>query len=247
MSTILGALRKTIQEYELIKPGDRIAVGLSGGKDSTVLLWALKKFQRFSPVPFELEAITISNGFENMDLTPMVQYCAELAVPYHIEETEIAHIVFDIRKEKNPCSLCSTMRRGALAEVMNRKGLNVLALGHHADDAIETLMMNMFYTGKISTFEVKSHLSRSNVTMIRPLIGSSEQEIIGLVHQMNLPVIASPCPATGNTKRHEISQLLNSIYMSIPHSRASLLRAMKNEDQLNLWFPSLISAHNENK
>ncbi len=241
MSTILGALRKTIQEYELIKPGDRIAVGLSGGKDSTALLWALKKFQRFSTVPFDLEAITISNGFENFDLSPMKRFCDELQVPYHIEETEIAKIVFDIRKEKNPCSLCAKMRRGALTEVMNREGLNVLALGHHADDALQTLMMNMLYTGKLSTFEVKSYLSRSNVTMIRPLIGSSEQEVIGLVRQMNLPVIASPCPATGNTKRQEISQLLSSIYKNIPHSRASLLTAMKNEDQMNLWFPSLIA------
>lgn len=246
MSSILGALRKTIQEYELIKSGDRIAVGLSGGKDSTALLWALKKYQRFSPIPFELEAITISNGFENMDLSPMVEFCDHLEVPYHIEETEIAHIVFDIRKETNPCSLCAKMRRGALADVMNRKHLNVLALGHHADDALETLMMNMLYTGKISTFEVKSYLSRSEVTMIRPLIGSSEQDIIGLVRHMNLPVIPSPCPATGSTKRHEISQMLNSIYKTIPHSRASLLTAIKNEDQMNLWFPSLIEGRNEN-
>lgn len=242
MSSILGTLRKTIQEYELIKSGDRIAVGLSGGKDSTALLWALKKFQRFSPIPFELEAITISNGFENMDLSPMVQFCAELDVPYHIEETQIAHIIFDIRKEKNPCSLCAKMRRGALTDVMNHKNLNVLALGHHADDAIETMMMNMLYTGKISTFEVKSYLSRSGVTMIRPLIGSSERDVTSLIREMNLPVVPSPCPATGTTKRHEIGRMLDKIYKTIPNSRASLLTSMKNEEQMNLWFPSLIAS-----
>lgn len=237
MSSILGALRRTIQEYDLIKPGDRIAVGLSGGKDSTALLWALKKYQSFSPVPFELEAITISKGFENMDLSPMVRFCSELGVPYSIEETDIARIVFDIRQEKNPCSLCATLRRGALAQVMNRQGLNVLALGHHADDALETLLMNMLYTGKISTFEIKSHLTRSDITMIRPLIGSSEKEVIGLVRQLGLPVIPSPCPANENTKREETRQLLKNIYRSIPNARASLLTALKNQDQLNLWFP----------
>lgn len=238
MSSILGALRKTIEEYELIRPGDRIAVGLSGGKDSTALLWALKKFQSFSPIPYELEAITISKGFTGMDLSPMTQFCDELKVPYHIEETDIAKIVFEIRQEKNPCSLCAKLRRGALTSVMNRKGLNVLALGHHADDAVETLMMNMLYTGKISTFEIKSHLTRSDVTVIRPLIGSSEKEVIGLVRQLALPVIPSPCPANENTKREEIRELLKGIYRSIPHSRANLLTAMKNEAQLNLWFGS---------
>lgn len=242
MSSVLGTLRKTIQEYQLIGPGDRIAVGLSGGKDSTALLWALKQFQRFSPIPYTLEAVTISKGFPGMDLTPMRTLCADLEIPYHIEETNIAEIVFDIRKEKNPCSLCSTLRRGALAQVMNREGLNVLALGHHADDAIETLMMNILYTGKISTFEIKSHLSRSNITLIRPLIGCSEKEVLGLVRQQGLPVIPSPCPADANTKREEIHQLLKGIYRSIPHSRANLLTAMKNEEQLNLWFSSSMKA-----
>lgn len=241
MSSILGALRKTVQEHGLIKPGDRIAVGLSGGKDSTALLWALKKYQGFSPVPFHLEAITISKGFEGMDLSPMVELCAQLEIPYHIEKTDIAKIVFDIRQEKNPCSLCATLRRGALADVMNRKGLNVLALGHHADDALETLLMNMLYTGKISTFEIKSELARSGITMIRPLIGSSEREVIGLIRQMSLPVIPSPCPADENTKREETRQLLSSIYRRIPHARASLLTAIRNKEQLNLWFSENLS------
>ena len=237
MSSILGTLRKTIQEHDLILPGDRIAVGLSGGKDSTALLWALKRFQRFSPIPYSLEAITISNGFEDMDFGPMKQLCRELDVPYHIEETDIATIVFDVRKEKNPCALCATMRRGALAQVMKARDLNVLALGHHADDALETFFMNMLYTGKLSTLEIKSYLSRSQVTVIRPLIGCSENEVIGLVRQQNLPVIKSVCPVDKNTKREEIHQLLKGIYQSIPHSRASLLTAMKNEEQFGLWFP----------
>lgn len=245
MSAVLGALRKTIQQYGLIQPGDRVAVGLSGGKDSTALLWAMKMFQRFSPIPYALEAITISNGFQGMDFTPMKQLCAELEVPYHIENTDIAEIVFTIRKEKNPCSLCATMRRGALAQVMNREGLNVLALGHHADDAIETLVMNMLYAGKMSTLEIKSHLSRSGITVIRPLIESSEKDVIGLVRQQGLPVIKSTCPVDKNTTREDVHQLLKGIYQSIPHSRASLLSAMKNEKQLNLWFPSLVSAAEE--
>lgn len=237
MASLLGTLRKTIQENNLIQPGDRIAVGLSGGKDSTALLWALKKFQRFSPVPFGLEAITISKGFANTDFTPMAQLCATLDIPYHIEETEIARIVFDIRKETNPCALCSNLRRGALAEVMNRKGLNVLALGHHGDDAIETMMMNLLYGGKLSTLEVKSHLSRADITLIRPLIDCTEKAVLGIIRQQDLPVIPSPCPADGSTKREEVRQLLRTIYRGVPRSRASILTAMKNKEQFNLWFP----------
>ncbi|HAS73390.1 MAG TPA: tRNA 2-thiocytidine(32) synthetase TtcA, partial [Clostridiales bacterium UBA8960] len=228
-------LRKTVKEHRLINPGDRIAVGLSGGKDSMALLHALKHYQSFSPDPFELEAITIDLGFENFDLDKAKAFCHELGVPYTITKTEIAKIVFDYREEKNPCSLCANMRRGALANTMNEQGLNVLALGHHADDALSTLFMNTLYAGKLNTLEYYSFLSRSSIHLIRPLLDASEASIKGYVKSNSIPILKSPCPMDQKTKREEINHLLKSIYKEIPDSRKNMLTAMRNSDQCNLF------------
>lgn len=236
MKSLLGNLRRTIQENDMIKDGDRVAVGLSGGKDSMVLLYALKHFQRFSPMKFELAAATIDLGFDTFDLTRTQEFCDEIGVPLFIEETNIAKIVFDTRDEKNPCSLCANMRRGALMTLLNKEGYNVLALGHHSDDAIETMFMNLFYTGKLNTFGYKAHLSRSNVDVIRPLLNVKEVDIIGTVNKENIPVTKSPCPMDKNTTREKTKNLLKDIYKDIPNSRQSILSAMKNEDQFQLWF-----------
>lgn len=236
MKSLLGNLRRTIQENSLIQDGDRVAVGLSGGKDSMVLLYALKKFQRFSPIQYDLAAATINLGFDNFDLSKTKTFCEKLEVPLLIEETNIAKIVFEAREEKNPCALCANMRRGALMTLLNREGYNVLALGHHNDDAIETMFMNMFYTGKISTLDYKSYLSRSQVYVIRPLLNVKEADIIGAVNKENIPVTKSPCPMDKNTTREKIKNLLKSIYSDIPNSRQSITKAMKNEEQFKLWF-----------
>jgi len=236
MKSLLGNLRRTIQENKLIQDGDKVAVGLSGGKDSMVLLYALKKFQRFSPIQYDLAAATINLGFDNFDLSKTKDFCNTLGVPLFIEETNIAKIVFEAREEKNPCALCANMRRGALMTLLNREGYNVLALGHHSDDAIETMFMNLFYTGKLSSLDYKSYLSRSKVHVIRPFLNVKEADIIGAVNKESIPVTKSPCPMDKNTTREKIKNLLRGIYGDIPNSRQSIVKAMKNEEQFNLWF-----------
>lgn len=235
MNNIVGNIRKTIKEKNLINSGDRIAVGLSGGKDSMALLHALSQYQTYSPTPFELEAITIDLGFNNFDLKLAEFFCHELGVPYTITKTEIAKIVFEHRVEKNPCSLCANMRRGALANTMIERNLNVLALGHHADDALSTLFMNVFYTGKLNTLEYHSYLSRSSINLIRPLLDTSESAIKGYVKANGIPILKSPCPMDQKTKREEINLLLKSIYKDIPASRKNMLTAMRNSEQCNLF------------
>jgi len=235
MRHLLGIMRRTIQTYDLITEGDRVAVGLSGGKDSMALLKSLARFQQFSPVSFHLEAITIDLGFNNFDLTGAKEFCASLKVPYTIVPTEISKIVFDIRDEKNPCALCANMRRGALAETMNTLKLNRLALGHHADDALATLFLNMLYSGKLNTLEYSSFLSRSNIHVIRPFLDASESDIVGAIHKENIPVFKSPCPMDKHTKREDVSLFLKTIYKDTPHSRKNILTAMRNEKQCNLF------------
>lgn len=236
MRHILGNMRRTIQENDMILDNDRVAVGLSGGKDSMTLLFMLKNFQRFSPIKYDLEAILIDLGFETLDITATENFCNDLGIKLHIEKTNIARVVFEARNEKNPCSLCANMRRGALATVMKRENLNVLALGHHNDDAIETLFMNLLYAGKINTFEKKAYLSRSDIHVVRPLINVSESEITSAVRRLEIPVTKSPCPMDKNTTREKTKKMLDEIYSNIPNSRKSIINAMKNKDQFKLWF-----------
>lgn len=235
MNNILGQLRKTIQNQNMIKPGDRVAVGLSGGKDSMALLYLLNQFKKFSPIFFQLEAITIDLGFDNFNLDAARQFCEAIDVPYSIVKTDIAKIVFEIRDEKNPCALCANMRRGALAKTMQEKKLNVLALGHHADDALATLFLNMLYSGKLNTMEYKSYLSRSEITMIRPLLDTAEADIKHFIKDNQISVLKSPCPLDRHTKREEVGLMLKEIYKSIPNSRKNMLTAMRNAPQCNLF------------
>lgn len=235
MSKLLGIMRRTIENYDMIDPGDSVAVGLSGGKDSMALLYMLKKFQLFSPNSFHLEAITIDMGFNNFDLTRAKVFCENLDVPYSIVETDIAKVVFEIRKEKNPCSLCANMRRGALAEKMNERGLKKLALGHHQDDALATMMMNMLYAGKLNTLEYVSFLSRTNIHVIRPFLDADEKDVIKALNKYDIPVLKSPCPVDKKTKRESIDQLIENLNDSIPHAKKSMATAMRNENQCNLF------------
>ena len=206
---ILSYTRRALDDYGMIKPGDKIAVGVSAGKDSLTLLCAMAELRRFYPVPFELVAITVDMGFEGgMDFAPIQALCDELNVPYHITKTEIAKIIFDIRKEKSPCSLCAKMRRGALHRAAKDLGCNVVALGHHFDDAVETFMLNLFFEGRLGCFSPVTYLSRMDITLIRPMIYMPEKEVRYFTNKVNLPVIKSPCPADGNTQREEMKKLL---------------------------------------
>lgn len=235
MKKLLGNMRRTIQEYDMISDGDHVAVGLSGGKDSMALLYLLKRFQKFAPFNFDLEAITVDMGFNNFDLEAAKIFCGELDVPYTIVKTDIAKIVFEIREEKNPCALCANMRRGTLSDTMNKKGLNVLALGHHQDDALTTMFLNMLYSGKLNTLEYKSHLTRTDIHVIRPFMNSTEMDIKGLIKSEGIPVLKSPCPMDRHTKRESIGQLVKQIEKTVPHSRKSMVTAMRNEEQCNLF------------
>ena len=208
---ILSYTRRALDDYGMIEAGDKIAVGVSAGKDSLTLLCAMAELRRFYPIPFELIAITIDMGFEGADFSPIGQLCDELNVPYHIVPTEISHIIFDIRKEKNPCSLCAKMRRGALHNAAKELGCNVVALGHHFDDAVETFMLNLFFEGRIGCFSPVTYLSRVGLKMIRPMLYMPEKDVRYFASKVSLPVIKSPCPADGNTQREEMKNLLRDL------------------------------------
>ena len=232
LQKILSLLRKAVEDLHLIDDGDRVAVGLSGGKDSLVLLTALAAFRRFSPAHFTLSAVTIDLGL-GADYTPLRDYCRSLDVPYLLEKTDIGDIIFNIRKEKSPCSLCSKMRRGALATVMNRENMNKLALGHHADDLVETLFLSMFYEGRLSTFAPKATMSRSGVTVIRPLILLKEGDIAAFAK--DLPVVENPCPANHHTRREYVKNLIATIKQDIPIAKDRMIAAITHPERNNLW------------
>ena len=206
---ILSYTRRAIDDYQMLSPGDKVAVGVSAGKDSLTLLCAMAELRRFYPIPFELVAVTVDMGFEGgMDFTPIQKLCDELNVPYHIFPTEISHIIFDVRQEKNPCSLCAKMRRGALHNAAKELGCNTVALGHHFDDAVETLMLNLFFEGRIGCFSPVSYLSRTELKLIRPLLYLPEKDVRYFASKAELPVVKSSCPADGNTEREEMKKLL---------------------------------------
>lgn len=211
MKRILSYTRRAVDDYEMIHEGDRIAVGISAGKDSLTLLHALAGLRRFYPKRFELVAITVDMGFEGMDFTPIRELCERLDVPYIIAKTEISRIIFDVRKEKNPCSLCAKMRRGALHNAAKEAGCNVVALGHHFDDVVETFMLNLFYEGRIGCFQPVTYLSRKDITVIRPMIYLPEKDIRYFANRVSLPVVKSTCPADGNTERESMKQLLHTL------------------------------------
>lgn len=235
MKQILGALRRADQEFHMIQPGDRIAVGVSGGKDSLLLLYALSLYRRFAPNPFELTALTITMGLEPFDLTGIRALCEELEVPYIVKETQIGKIVFEQRKEKNPCALCSKMRRGALAQTCAELGFGKVALGHHRDDALETLLMSVIFEGRMHTFHPVTHLERTGITQIRPLVYLSEKQIVHMERKLTLPVVKSPCPANGETRRAEMKALLDDLCRRYPAARSQMLSALLNQDQYGLW------------
>ncbi|GKX28751.1 tRNA 2-thiocytidine(32) synthetase TtcA [Vallitalea longa] len=230
LQQLLSHTRKAIDTYNMIDDGDKIAIGISGGKDSLALLYALKGLQRFYPKKFEIEAITVSLGFDNFNLSGVKELCNELEINYTILDTDIGDIIFNQRKEKNPCSLCAKMRKGALNEMAVELGCNKIALGHHKEDIVETMMMSLFFEGRFYSFSPVTYLDRMKLYSIRPLMYVSERDLIGFKNKYNLPVVKSPCPADGNTKREYMKNLLNKLNNENPGLIQRLYRAIESSD-----------------
>ena len=236
MQKMMGLMRKCIDDYHMISPGDKIAVGVSGGKDSLTLLTVLAALRSYYPAPFELAAITIDMGLDGMDFSPVEQYCKELNVGYFCKKTEIGPIIFDYRKEKNPCSMCAKMRRGALNDPIRELGFGKIALGHHFDDAVETFLMSLLYEGRIGCFEPVTYLSRSGVTQIRPMLYIHEKTVAAFAERENLPVLQNRCPVDKHTKREEIKDLIYDLAKTYPDLKERIFGAMQRYP-LEAWEP----------
>lgn len=233
MRRLLSLTRKAVQEYDLIQDGDRVCVGLSGGKDSMTLLAVLVQLQRFYPKKFELKAVHVSLGFEGMDLTPMQEFCAKLNVPLEIADAQIAKIVFDIRKEPNPCALCANLRRGAVNDYAGRMGCNVVALAHHRDDIIETALMSLFFEGRFYCFEPKTWLDRAGVRVIRPFLYLEEKEIKRYQALADVPVVHNPCPMDRESERARVKSLINELPYDKEMLRTNIFGAVRR----GVWQP----------
>lgn len=226
MQRLVGLLRRCVEDYGMITAGDRIGVGVSGGKDSVVLLVLLAELQKYNSIPFSLEAITIDMGL-GMDYSGIEALCKELNVPFTRVQTQIAPIIFEHRKEKNPCSMCSKMRRGALNQTLLDRGLNKLALGHHYDDAVETFMMSLLYEGRISCFQPVTDLDRTGIIQIRPMLYIHERSIDHFATRQQLPIIANRCPVDKQTKREEIKKLVYDLSAVYPDLKDRVFGAMQ--------------------
>ena len=232
MQKVLSTMRKAIEKYSLIQDGDKIAVGVSGGKDSLVLLKALNDFKKFNLFDFDVVAVTIDiySGKENYK--GLKNFCNDLGVKLHIEKTDIQDVVFNVRKEKNPCSLCAKMRRGALNSVCNKLGCNKLALAHHLQDVVTTFFLSLFYEGRLSTMLPKSYMSNTNITLIRPLYLTEESKIINA--SKNMPILKSKCPADQDSKRKDIKELVAKLHKEIPDCKKRIEHAILCDESYNL-------------
>lgn len=226
LQQLLSYTRRAVDDYDMIEEGDKIAIGISGGKDSLTLLYALHGLKRFYPKKFEIYAVTVDLGFENLNLDAIKALCHDLEVPYTIVKTDIADIVFEQRKETNPCSLCAKMRKGALNEEMKRLGCNKIAYAHHKDDMVETMLMSLIFEGRFHTFSPRTYLDRMDLTVIRPLMYVNEADVIGFVHKYELPVAKSPCPVDGYTKREYASELLDQLIKDNPGVKERMFTAI---------------------
>lgn len=238
LQQLMSQTRRAIDDYGMIHTGDKIAIGISGGKDSLTLLYALHGLQRFYPEKFDLEAITVDLGNPDFDLSHIRHLCETMQIPYTVVKTEIAQIVFEERKEKNPCSLCAKMRKGALNDAVKKLGCNKIAYAHHKDDIVETMMMSLIYEGHFYSFPPITHLDRTNLTVIRPLMYVSETDVKGFCRKYQLPVVKSPCPADGYTKRQYVKDLLRKLNLENPGVKERMFSAIINGN-ISDWTPRI--------
>lgn len=232
MQNLMSRMRAAMEKYNMIEEGDVIAVGVSGGKDSLALLYALAEMRRFYPVKYDVKAITADMRFfgEKTDFSEITALCENLGIEHIIRETELYHIIFETRKEKNPCSLCARMRRGILHDMTKETGCTKLALGHHMDDAAETFMMNLLSGGRIESFRPVTYLSRKDLTMIRPMILATEKEVLSAARKMNLPTVESPCPMDKTSNRNEMKELLAGLEKDYPSLKEKIIGGLQKAD-----------------
>lgn len=228
LQQLYSYVRKAVDDYKMIDEGDKIAVGISGGKDSLTLLYALAGLRRFYPKKFSIVAVTVDLGYPDFDLSSIQVLCNELDVEYHIVKTQIGEIVTKERKENSPCSLCSKMRKGALNDYINQIGCNKLAYAHHMDDMIETMMLSLIFEGRLHTFSPVTYWDKSNITLIRPLMYVPEVDVIGFKNKYLLPCVKNPCPVDGSTKREEIKDLVKLIHKQYPGAKQRMFTAILN-------------------
>lgn len=231
---ILARVKRAIVDYAMIQDGDRVVVGLSGGKDSAVLLHALNLVRRGAPVKFELHGVFVDPGWD-MQVDILREFCLREGVPFYYKPTDISTIVFNIRQEKNPCSLCANLRRGALNNTARDLGCNKVALGHHLDDVLETFFLSLFYAGQFRTFSPITYQDRSGITAIRPLVYLTQEEVKEMARYKRLPILENPCPVSGKTKRHKIKQIITMLSNHYPDLRQRFLTALQNVDLHNFW------------
>lgn len=235
MRYILGCIRRCVEDFDMIDDGDNIAVGVSGGKDSMVLLKAMHMYKYFSKKRFNLSAITIDLGMEDFDTGIIKDMCDEWNIPYYVKKTNIGRVVFEGRKEKNPCSLCSKMRRGSIHELCKEQGINKIALGHHREDVVQTFLMSLLYEGRVSTFAPLTWMDRADIVQIRPMVYVPEKEIVAAVKRYNIPIVKSPCIKDGATKREDMKELLKYMDTMSEDSVKYIMLAIKKTHTYNLW------------
>lgn len=228
LQKLMSLTRKAVDEFNLIEPGDKIAVGVSGGKDSLAMLYALHGLMRFYPNPFTIEVITVDLGHPDFESQKIKELCDSLSLPFTLVKTEIAQIIFDERKESNPCSLCAKMRKGALNETAKKLGCNKVAYAHHKDDVVETMLLSLIFEGRFHTFSPKTYLDRMDLTVIRPLLYVNEADVIGFKNKYALPVEKSPCPVDGYTKRQYAKDLLSDLTKENPGTKERMFTAIMN-------------------
>jgi tRNA(Ile)-lysidine synthase TilS/MesJ len=235
MQRVLSYLRRAVEDYKLISDGDRIAVGVSGGKDSVLLLCALNAFKRFCGIDFSLVGITLDMGFdEKTDFAPLAEFFANEGIEYRVRETQIGQIVFNMRQEDSPCSLCARMRRGALHDAAKELGCNKVALGHNRDDLLETFVMNMLYEGRLGVFAPMTYLDRKDITVIRPLALMPERDVVGAANRLKLPILRQRCPADGETSRQETKEMLLALEKEKRGTMNKIFGAIRRS-HLNGW------------
>lgn len=230
LQQVLSYVRRAVDDYHMIDEGDRIAVGISGGKDSLTLLYALNGLRRFYPLHFDIHGVTVDLGFENLKLDRIRELCASMGVEYTVVKTDIAQVIFEERKEENPCSLCAKMRKGALNQAIRDAGYNKIAYAHHKDDVVETMLMSLIFEGRFHTFAPVTYLDRMELTVLRPLMYMNEADVIGFVHKYDVPVVKSPCPADGYTKREYVKNLLRSLNLENPGVKERMFTAIVNSN-----------------